>query len=380
MRIERLSLPAMALCLVHASCHTTQAAAEVGGKAPPGQVWLTPAEEAQANVRTAVVELQNVDDSLLTSGTIALDDLHLGRVFSPINGRVTKILATPGARVKKGEALASIESPDVGSAVSDVHKAEADLITAEHTLKRKKDLAADQAASEADVEQAEDAARNARAELERARQKQFLLHVGHVDAVTQSYILTSPIDGEVLARNISPGMEVQGQYSGGGAAQELFTVGELDDVWVLGDVYEIDLARVHVGAPAEVTVVAYPDKVFKGAVDWVSGSLDPTTRTAKVRCTFQNPDRLLRPMMYSTVRISVDQKKAIAIPRSAVVRLAEYKVVFIDLGEAEGRVRFERVPIDVAETGSTQWLEVRHGLEVGQKVVVAGADGLSQRL
>ena len=91
-------------------------------------------------------------------------------------------------------------------------------------------------------------------------------------------------------RNINPGIEVQGQYSGG-ATQELFTIGEIDKVWVLADLYEMDLARVQVGAPAAVTVVAYPDKVFEGKVDWVSGMLDPTTRTAKVRCTFDNPDR-----------------------------------------------------------------------------------------
>ena len=90
----------------------------------------------------------------------------------------------------------------------------------------------------------------------------------------------------MLLRNINPGIEVQGQYSGGAgnnclpgltsnaACGELFTIGELDKVWVLGDIYEIDLARVHVGAHASVTTVAYPGTVFAGTVDWVSGSLD----------------------------------------------------------------------------------------------------------
>ena len=114
----------------------------------------------------------------------------------------------------------------------------------------------------------------------------------------------------------------RGQYSGG-ATVELFTIGELDKVWVLGDVYEMDLARVHEGAPATVNVVAYPDKVFRGTVDWVSGSLDPNTRTAKVRCTFDNPDKLLRPMMYATVQVSVDQETTLAIPRNALLRLGD---------------------------------------------------------
>ncbi len=240
-------------------------------------------------------------------------------------------------------------------------------------------LFAQQAAAAADVEAAEDAQRNAKAEVERARQKQFLLGRGNVDAVTGSYMLVSPIDGEVLMRNINPGIEVQGQYSGG-AAQELFTIGELDRVWILGDVYEIDLARVRVGQTASVTVVAYPGKVFKGTVDWLSGSLDPVTRTAKVRCTFDNADRLLRPMMYSTMQIAVDQRKAVAIPPGALMRLGEYKVVFLQIPDADGKARFERVPVDIDERSSTGWLEVKHGLEAGQKLVVNGAAVLSQKL
>jgi cobalt-zinc-cadmium efflux system membrane fusion protein len=391
MKTRSLPLPAVlafgvtlaALALVAAcetSCRQSRAASEVvGAPAPPGQVWLATGQVAEAKIEVQNVAEQNVDDTILTSGTVALDDLRTGHVLSPVTGRVVAINAQLGGRVKKGDVLATIESPDIGSAVSDVHKAEASLIAAEHDLRRKRDLFEQKAASAADVETAEDSARTAKAELDRTRQKQSLLHVGNVDAVTQTYALPSPVEGEVLMRNINPGIEVQGQYSGG-AAQELFTIGELDRVWVLGDVYEVDLARVHVGTPAGVTVVAYPDKVFEGKVDWVSGTLDPGTRTAKVRCTFDNPDKLLRPAMYATVRIAVDQRKALAIPRSAVLRLGEYRVAFIQIGESEGRVGFERVPVDVDERESSPWLEVKHGLDAGQKVVVSGAAILSQKL
>jgi cobalt-zinc-cadmium efflux system membrane fusion protein len=383
---KRLSLPltlgllVIALGCVSTSCRQSRAASEAAGpQPPPGEVWLTPAQVREVKIQVETVGEQVVEDAILTSGTVALDDQRTGHVLSPVTGRVVKIFARLGAWVKKGEPLATIESPDIGSAVSDVHKAEADLIAAEHDLTRKKDLYEQRAASAADVETSEDNRRKAKAELERARQKQSLLHAGNVDSVTQTYTLVSPIDGEVLLRNINPGIEVQGQYSGG-AAQELFTIGEVDRVWVLGDIYEIDLARVHVGTPAAVTVVAYPDKRFQGTVDWVSGSLDPNTRTAKVRCTFDNPDKLLRPLMYSTVSIAVDQKKALAIPRGALVRLGEYKVVFVQKGEADGHVSFERVPVDVDEREPSPWLEVKHGLDPGQRVVVSGVALLSQRL
>jgi membrane fusion protein, heavy metal efflux system len=375
-----LMLPAVALAAAAVGCHKSQAAPEPAGpQPPPGEVWLSQQQVVDAKIEVKPVEDQDVDDTILTSGRVALDDLRSGHVFSPVTGRVVKINAQLGARVKKGDPLATIESPDIGNTVSDVHKAEADLIAAQHDYARKKDLFEQKAGSAADLEASEDGFRKAKAELERARQKQALLRVGSVDAVTQTYTLPSPIDGEVLMRNINPGIEVQGQYSGG-ATQELFTIGELDKVWVLADLYEMDISRVHVGTPADVTVVAYKDKVFKGHVDWVSGMLDPSTRTAKVRCTFDNPDALLRPEMYATVQISVDQKKALAIPRNALLRLGEYKVVFIQVGEEPGRVRFERVPVDVDEGESSQWLEVKHGLEAGQKIVVNGAILLSQKL
>jgi multidrug efflux pump subunit AcrA (membrane-fusion protein) len=108
--------------------------------------------------------------------------------------------------------------------------------------------------------------------------------------------------------------------------------------------------------------------------------LDPSTRTAKVRCTFDNPGGLLRPEMFATMQIAVDQRDALAIPRSAVLRLGDYKVVFVQVGEDPGRVRFERMPVEVDERESSQWLEVGHGLEPGQKVVVNGATLLSQKL
>jgi membrane fusion protein, heavy metal efflux system len=379
-------MPLVALAALNNGCQRSEAAQETRGSAvPSGQVWLTPAQVTEAKIVVTPVGEQVVDDMILTGGTVMLDDQRSGHVFSPVTGRVTKIIAHLGDRVKKGDPLATIESPDIGQTVSDVHKAQADLIASEHDLQRKRDLYAEKAAAFADVEASEDAERNAKAELERARLKQYLLRVGNVDSVSQTYTIPSPIDGEVLLWNISPGMEVQGQYSGGATAPatgsivsspnagELFTIGEVDKVWVLGDVYEIDLPRVKVGEQATVTSVAYPGKVFTGTVDWVSGALDANTRTAKVRCTFDNPDKILRPMMYANVGISVDQRKAVAIPRTAIVKMGEYRVVFVQVGESDGTVRFERLPVAVSESKTGDFVAIKHGVEAGQKIVVNGS-------
>src|SRR5271170_1143608 len=119
------------LAALEASCQKSQAAVEPPGPTPPpGEVWLTPAQVSDAQIAVAVVGEQDVDDTILTSGTVTLDDQRTGHVFSPVTGRVVTIAAQVGQHVKRGDSLATIESPDVGSAVSDVHKAEADLMAA----------------------------------------------------------------------------------------------------------------------------------------------------------------------------------------------------------------------------------------------------------
>lgn len=333
----------------------------------------------QANIVVEPASEQEIDDTLVTSGRVTFEDIKVGHVFSPVTGRVTRIDVKLGERVKTGQTLAVIDSPDMGSASSDVAKADADLIAAEHAMQRERELLDKNATSQKDYEAAEDAYRQARAEKQRAMQKAFLFRTGTVDQVTQGYGLVSPLDGEVLARNLSVGTEVQGQYSGG--TQELFTVGELDEVWVLADIYEIDLARVQTGAKCVVRTVAYKDKVFEGKVDWVAGMLDPTTRTAKVRCRFANGDRFLKPDMYATATISVASRKALALPKTAILHLGDQTVVFLDHGpSADGNHHFERLPVAVDEALGGRWLPVLHGLDLGDNVVTQGAETLQSKI
>jgi cobalt-zinc-cadmium efflux system membrane fusion protein len=352
------------------SCGGHTGSRAVPPEPPAGEVWLTSEQMRDARIDVEPVGERDVAGTVLTAGTVNLDPARTGHVFSPVTGRVVEIVASLGDRVKKGDPLAIIESPDVGSAVSDVRKAEADLIAAGHDFKRKKDLYRDNAGTASDLDMAEDNYRRAKTELERAQQKQALLHVGNADAVTQRFSLLAPVDGEVLSRDISPGVEVQGQYAGN--SPELFTIGEIDRVWVLGQLYEMDLGRVGIGAAASVSVVAYPGKTFHGEVDWVSGELDPQTRTASVLAKFENPDRQLRPMMYATMELSVDHRVALAVPREAILRVEDAKIVFVESGLSGNTHRFRRVQVDVDEGGSDSWIEVKSGLHAGDRIAVRG--------
>ncbi len=310
--------------------------------------------------------------AIVTSGKVAFDDLRVAHVFSPVTGRLTGILAQPGQRVKREQALATILSPDMGQVFSDLAKAQAAEIQTRNDWNRQKGLFASHAAAQRDYESAENAYLSAKAELERALRKAHLLSRLGGNRASQEFVIRSPIEGEIIMRAANPGIEVQGTY-GGATPVELFTVGERDRVWVLGDLYEADLAQVRKGMSVTVTAVAYPQRLFEGTVEWVSGSLDPATRTAKLRVSVDNQARLLKPEMYATVSISTEQHPEVAIPRGALLRLGEQTIVFVQTGVTpKGFLKFERRPVAVVEEQGGDFLPVTHGLREGERIVTSG--------
>jgi cobalt-zinc-cadmium efflux system membrane fusion protein len=368
-----------AACLIAAGCQTAPVAT-AAPEPPSGEVWVTDQQVTDGHIAIQPVGLHAVGNDVVTSGKVTFDDLRVAHIYSPVTGRVSRILADPGQRVKKGAALAAIQSPDVGNAFADLGKAEAELIAAQHDFQRQKELYEAHAGSQKDFETAEDSYGKAKAEMERSRQKARLFRGGGADAVTQEFVLRAPIEGDVIARSVNPGAEVQGQYSGGTAA-ELFTVGELDRVWVIADVFEMDLARVKKGATVTIRVVAYPDQVFSGIVDWISDLLDPTTRTARVRCDVENPKRQLKPEMYATVTVGVPGRETLAVPLTAILRISDQTVVFVEQGQTpDGRRRFVRRVVGAGDDEGTSMVPVASGLRAGERVVTSGAILLSGML
>jgi cobalt-zinc-cadmium efflux system membrane fusion protein len=347
---------------------------------PPTEVWLTPEPVAALQPVVEPLDEKTIVDTVLTAGKIAFDDGNLWHGFSPVSGRVIKVEARVGQQVKKGDPLARIESPDMGQASSDVSKALADVSAAKRDYDRAKNLWEERAISTHDLEVAEDTYLRAQAELQRAQQKIFLLRGPMNDAVTQSFVLKSGMDGEVLARAVSLNYEVAGLY-GGGTPVELFTVGDVDHVWLVADIYEQDLPLVTVGVPVTFSVTAFPDQVFKTTVSWVSSTLDPVARTAKIRCIVPNADRKLRPEMFAVVKLQVTEKSGLGVPRPAILRIGDKTGVFVDDGETPAHVhRYEWVPVSVDEGEGDRIVRLVSGPPKGAKVVVKNAIKLSSML
>jgi cobalt-zinc-cadmium efflux system membrane fusion protein len=342
-------------------------------------VWLSRQQLETQQMRIEMIGEQEVATTLDTPGRIAFDDLRVAHVFAPVSGRIVSIHAAPGQHVRKGEPLLEVESPDVGSALSDVRKAEADLAAAQRELKRERELVDAHAAAQRELDQAQSAYDRARAELGRARSRAELFRRRGADGVSQRFSIRSPVEGEVIARNVNPGTDVQGQFSGG-TAPELFLVGSIDPVWAYADVYEADLARVKVGAPVQVKVIAYPEKTFAGRIEWISSALDPATRTARLRCTLRNPRHELLPEMYATVSVATPARRTLVVPRSAVLHAGDERVVFVQTGETEnGLLKFQRRRVTLDE-GESDPVPVKTGLQPGEAVVISGALLLSGML
>ncbi|HEX4620179.1 MAG TPA: efflux RND transporter periplasmic adaptor subunit [Myxococcaceae bacterium] len=342
---------------------------------PNDEVWPTPKQVEEAGITIAIVHEVDVEDAISVGGRLTFDDLRMSHIFSPVNGRITKVLAQPGQHVEKGTPLVALSSPDVGQFFADVVKAQADLTAAEHEYSRQKEMFRAGVGAQRDLEGAEGNWKKAKAELDRAQQKTQLLKAGTVDAVTSEYVLRSPIEGEVISRNANPGLELQGQYSTGSNVVELFTIGDTDRLWVLGDVYEMDLPHIAEGDLVTVNVGAYPDRTFKGVVDWVADVLDPQLHTAKVRCVIDNKDHLLKPEMYEAVSIAVPGKQVLAIPRDGLLRVEGETVVFVATGQARphGSVVFKRRRVVANEEKTGSLVPIISGLKSGETVAVENA-------
>jgi cobalt-zinc-cadmium efflux system membrane fusion protein len=351
------------------------------GPEPAGEeVVLAGAQWRSGTVALAPAEIRELADFVTVSARLAFDDRRVTHVFSPVHGRITRVIASPGQRVRKGDPLAALLSQDLGSAFADELKAKADLQAAAREVERQRELVALQASARRELEAAEDNFLRAKAELQRASQKARLLHAQGLDDVTQEFLLRSPIDGEVIARNANPGLEVQGQYSAGGNMVELFTIGRMDELWAFGEVYEVDLPSIRLGAEMKLELPAQPGRVFRGRVDWISDVLDPVQRTVKVRCVLDNRERLLRPEMYGVATIAAPGRRAVTVPREALLRLGDETDVFVvdarvKSGEvARGeRMAFRRRRVVADEQVPGERVAVLAGLQAGEQVAARGA-------
>lgn len=297
------------------------------------------------------------------NGRIAYDEDVTARITSPVAGRIVALRAAAGDPVKSGDALASIDAPDLAAATADLRKAEADEARKKLALERTSRLLEAEVVPRKDQEAAAADLAQAQAETQRARARLRNLVPGG-GAGERGLTLRSPVTGVVAERKANPAMEVQP-----GMPDPLFVVSNLKRLWVLIDLPEHHLSRVKAGLPVSVGVEAYPGESFRATVARVGQVMSADTRRIQVRCDLANPDGKLRPEMYARVSLLTSEgQRAVRLPNNALVTEGLYSYIFI---EASPRV-FQKRKVELA-VQDREYSYVREGIAKGERVVVGGA-------
>jgi cobalt-zinc-cadmium efflux system membrane fusion protein len=367
------------------------AANDPSAPAAPQSGVFRPTKEEWAGLHVERVASRVFRPEEIAEGNIAVDDDLTTPVFSPYSGRVTRVIAKLGDRVEKGAPLLAIEATelaqgqnDLVTAVSNLKTAKAQLALAQNVEKRQHELyqanggaLKDWQQAQADLTAAQNNLRANEAALAAVRNRLRILGKSDAelaaleaapgDRMDASALVRAPVDGIVTQRQVGLGQNIQSVSAG--ASGSVFTIGDLSMVWMVANVREADAPRMRLGLPVEVSVPAYPDRIFAATVSWIAAGIDPNTRRLPVRADVENRDGALKPMMFARFRIVTgDAKETPAVPASAVIYEGDTARVWV---APDGGTLVAR---DI-RTGQTSdgTVQVLSGLAAGEAVVTGGA-------
>lgn len=303
------------------------------------------------------------------TGRLVWDDDVTVRVFTPFAGIVRKLLVDINQPVTNGMPLAELQSSDYGQAQADARKADSDFRRVQKALERTRDLFEHGAAPRKDLEAAEADFASAAAERERSGLR-LAIYGAAVSSTSQVFSLPSPLNGILVERNVTPGQEVRPDQMLANVPQftaPLFVVTDPTKLWVWLDVTEVQLPLVHIGQELTIRSKAFPDRGFKGKLEMLGNSLDPTTRTVRARGLVDNPQGLLKAELYVTAEIPDNTPTSLQVPSRAVFLRDNQYYVFLETTDG----RYERQPVRLG-TEREGKVAVLEGLKSGQRLVTEG--------
>jgi membrane fusion protein (multidrug efflux system) len=318
----------------------------------------TVAEVLRPPVMVVTSELRDVSDRLRATGQLMAK--AEATIAAQVKGQVTEIRVKEGEAVEAGTVLLVIDPErrelEVASAQAQLAEAQAELAVAKRNYQRTKRLSKDNVASEARLD--EDRTRES---LARSAANGAEARLGLARRALEDSTVSAPFSGLIARRHVSVG-----EYLSIGAA--LFDLVALDPIEVEFNLAEVDSSKVALGHPVEISIAPYPDETFAATVSVISPTIDPRTRTLRVKAELPNPDGRIRPGLFAHTDLGVSERLGvIVVPDDAVVQRADGAVVFRldDSGRAERRLVETGVQLD-------GWVEVSSGLSPGDVVVVRG--------
>jgi cobalt-zinc-cadmium efflux system membrane fusion protein len=334
------------------------------------ELTLTSDEAARAGIKVEEIKAQVQGESLVVTATIHPNQERVAKVSARIPGRITSAPAKLGDRVRAGQVLATLESVEVGEAHAAGLQAQAELRIAEADFKRAELLNAEEIIPRKDFLRAQADRDKANAAVRTTADRLRLL--GGAPAAAGSpvagFTVSAPFAGVVVEKTLTVGGLAN-------PSDPLFTVADLSQVWIQAALPEVALAKVRLGANAEVSVMAYPGQIFKGKVGHIGALLDKETRTVAARIEVANADGRLKPEMFATATITVagDTRQVISLPDEAIVLLDGQPNVFVfDAGAYEAR------QVEPGDRIAGRTL-LKSGVKPGDQVVTSGAYALKAR-
>ncbi|MGA9884154.1 MAG: efflux RND transporter periplasmic adaptor subunit [Candidatus Acidiferrales bacterium] len=331
------------------------------------QLFTIP-ENQMVHVQVVTIKPATLPRTLRLSGTVTYNAFKTTSVITQVGGPVSRILVVPGQHVTAGQPMLQVSSPDYSQLLDTYLKARDTYRVANINYARARDLYQHNAIAQRDLLQAESDHDQAQADLNASEQSLKILGVkdpgGLAKAASSADIpVLAPISGEVVERLVAPGQVVQSGQT------QAFTISDMSTVWVLVNVYQSDLAYIHVGDNVVVQTDAYPNS-FSGRISYISAALDPNTRTLQARIVVRNPGEKLKKDMYCTAVVAAGViHNAIAVPDSAVLR-DDQNQPFVYLAAGPREFGRRQVTIGENQDGKTQILT---GLSAGDKIVGSGS-------
>ena len=315
----------------------------------PGIVTIPPERLQTIGVKYGQVTRRPLEKTIRTVGRVAVDERRLAKVTIKFHGWIEELFVSAlGDHVKKGQRLFTIYSPD--------------LVASQEEY-----LLAIQGRKQLGESEFPEVARSSQELLEATRHRLDLWDISeeHIrdlertKQVKKTLPIHSPIAGSVIRKEVVQGAHVE-------PGQELYTIVDLSRVWILADIYEYELSFVKAGQKAAVTLSYDPSTVLTGRLNFVYPTLDPKTRTAKVRFELDNTDEKLKPDMYANVELQVNLGTRLAIPQEAIIESGQKQVVFLHLGGGKLEPRLIKTGVKTGE-----WSEVLTGLKEGEHIVTS---------
>ena len=339
-------------------------------KADTASLFTVP-QDQMAHVQVVSVEKSKLPRTLRLTGNVTYNAFMTTPVFSAIGGPVHEILVAPGQTVRAGQPLLAVNSPDYSAARSAYIKARVAFALADKIYTRSQDLYAHGAIAESDLQQAETSRNQAQADLQSSEDALRALGLKDPEAViknpanmTSQIPLIAPVGGEVVERLVGPGQLLQP------GATQVFTISDMSTVWVLVNVYQSDMAFVHLGDSVDITTDSYPE-VFHGKISYLAPALDPNTRTLQARIVTSNPGKKLKKDMYVTATVRAGAiRDALTVPDAAVLHDTENQPFVYAQTKVSNQFARRLVKTGDSLSGRTQ---ITDGLKEGERVVGDGS-------